>query len=317
VVVVNVAMPRRVDGLLVLLVDDNEIMSKLTRVEFERAGFRVAVTTSAGDALRLASVERPDAIVSDIVMGQVDGFSLCRMFRADTTLASVPIVLLSSYFDEQRDKPLARAAGASDLIRRTPDVATCIDAVVRLLRGGGQFPSRGERPSSVPQRRSSTPAAPRSPVPTAAPEDRYYALLEQASDAVAILAADGVVVTINKTWEALTGKRKSALLGVRMRDIAVPWAPPEPVPGMPRNGSTSIAIVAKGDGRVAYLEMSETRVSIGGAISVLSIGRDITAMVEGFRRSGKLEATPASDKPTRARGETRRAASRGEPDRGA
>jgi PAS domain S-box-containing protein len=284
---------RRVDGQLVLLVDDNEVLAKLTRLAFESAGFRVRVAESAVDALRIAGTARPDVIVSDIVMDQVDGFSLCRMFRAEPTLSKIPLVLISSYFDETRDAPLARAAGATHLVHRTPDVADCVDTVVALLRGGVVPPPKARRTSSPSHRRASIPALARTGATRAKNDDRYEALFDQAADAMAILTPSGVIVSVNKTWEDLTGKNKSELVGLALKDIAKPWVPGDSGAAMRRNRFTSIVAVATAKGKPVYLEIAETRVSVGGAPTVLSIGREVTDLVERHLRSAKGGAGPS------------------------
>jgi PAS domain S-box-containing protein len=108
-------------GRSVLVVDDDPVQRKLTRVQLEQRGYRVTAVASASAALRAARRVSPDAIVSDVLMPGVDGFQLCLEVRSDPDLAGVPVVLVSNHYDADEDVKLAREAGASSLVGRTPE----------------------------------------------------------------------------------------------------------------------------------------------------------------------------------------------------
>jgi DNA-binding response OmpR family regulator len=107
--------PRRV-----LVVDDDEIARQLLATRLEREGYEVVWAEDAGQAVHLALQTRPDAIVSDVVMPGLDGFELCAAMRAREELDAVPIVLLTALDVRAPDRSLARAVGASALVRRSP-----------------------------------------------------------------------------------------------------------------------------------------------------------------------------------------------------
>src|SRR5688572_1682461 len=82
----------------VLVVDDEPLQRKLTSIHLANAGFVVRTAGGASEALAAVRSERPDAIVADVLMGEIDGFTLCRMLREEPELADLPIVLVSSHF---------------------------------------------------------------------------------------------------------------------------------------------------------------------------------------------------------------------------
>jgi CheY-like chemotaxis protein len=96
-----------------LLVDDNPVQRKLMRLQLERLGFAVTAAGNGAEALRTAHAVRPDVIVSDVLMPEVDGFELCRAVRADHDLNRVPVVLMSSAYVADEDRRLAERAGAT------------------------------------------------------------------------------------------------------------------------------------------------------------------------------------------------------------
>ncbi len=133
------------EGHRILLVDDDPVQLKLTRVYFEQSGFEVSVAASAAAALRSARAKRPDVIVSDVLMPDVDGFQLCLDVRRDPRLARVPVVLMSAWYQTEADRDLARRVGANALMMRSHDLKQVGAAVFETLGGGA--PMLADEPS--------------------------------------------------------------------------------------------------------------------------------------------------------------------------
>ena len=121
------------------------------------------MTSDGIEALEKAVIEPPQAIVSDVLMPRQDGFQLCTGVRENPRLAGIPVLLQSSNYAEAEDRALARAAGATDLIVRTPDSSPLVVTVERVLVEGPQPASpsalseshpRGWRSNSSARRRS-------------------------------------------------------------------------------------------------------------------------------------------------------------------
>jgi PAS domain S-box-containing protein len=120
-------------GRRVLVVDDDLVQLKLTRLHLTQFGFQVITTTSTRAALRVARESPPDVILSDVLMPELDGFQLCFEVRRDPTLAQVPVVLASAWYETAADRQLASHAGAAALVQKTPDSQGIADALVRAL----------------------------------------------------------------------------------------------------------------------------------------------------------------------------------------
>ncbi len=117
----------------VLLVDDDPMQRKLARLALGHAGFDVIVAEDGNAALRLASESRPDAVVSDVLMPEMDGFTLCQALRKDAVLASVPVVLMSAHYLEPGDRELAAQCGASRYISRSHGFDAVVSAVLDVI----------------------------------------------------------------------------------------------------------------------------------------------------------------------------------------
>ncbi len=99
----------------VLVVDDDAAMLELVATGLRDAGFRVRALDQPSEFWQTLETVRPDLVVLDIDMPEYTGLQLCRMVRADTTWADLPIVLLTARTDLESFRRGYRA-GADDFI---------------------------------------------------------------------------------------------------------------------------------------------------------------------------------------------------------
>jgi CheY-like chemotaxis protein len=126
-----------VTRLRVHIVDDSRTQAELARGLLEREGHQVVVSLSSLDALREVPAQRPDCVLMDIMMPELDGHELCRRLRALPELAATKLVMMSAkayHFERKRalemgadayfTKPLQPARFARDLERLVADTLT-------------------------------------------------------------------------------------------------------------------------------------------------------------------------------------------------
>ena len=282
-----------VAGPLVLLVDDDPTQLDLTRMLLSHAGFTVVPALGARQALDIAHRRRPDAIVSDVVMGDLDGFSLCSLFRGDPALEGVPVVLVSAHFTGEEDRTLAECAGASALVERTPMLEAELTALRRALADAATAPP-------APQRRRSDEYASRMAIQMAKflartrdVEARYHTLLDHANEAIAVVTPEGEVRDVNPYWERIRQLPREQLIGQNVRDFAAPGHEDSNLERYRRSATTGVARspivpIARADGSTVYMEFSATPVDIDGERLVITMGRDVTETVAATRQ---LEAS--------------------------
>lgn len=99
-------------SLKVLLVEDSPTQAMQTRLELESQGFAVSCAANGVEALTLARSNPPDAIMSDILMPVMDGFTLVRKVRDDPSLSKTPVVLHTATFSAVKDRAFALQIGA-------------------------------------------------------------------------------------------------------------------------------------------------------------------------------------------------------------
>jgi DNA-binding response OmpR family regulator len=79
----------------VLLVDDEKSILMMLEVNFRAAGFDVVTATSGAGALEMAVAARPDAVVLDLGLPDLDGWEVVKRLRELDSVASTPVVVLS------------------------------------------------------------------------------------------------------------------------------------------------------------------------------------------------------------------------------
>jgi twitching motility two-component system response regulator PilG len=101
----------------VLVVDDSPTVRKLVSLTLEKEGYRVVTSAEAVEAQQRIREEIPDLILLDITMPGMDGYQLCKLFKADRQAAHVPVVMLSGK-DGFFDKIRGRMAGSTEYVTK-------------------------------------------------------------------------------------------------------------------------------------------------------------------------------------------------------
>ncbi|MCX6844862.1 MAG: response regulator [candidate division WOR-3 bacterium] len=84
------------ERLEILAVEDSPTQAELLRYLLEQSGYRVAVASTGAQALSLLGERAPSAIISDVIMPEMNGYELCRRIRADERTRDIPVILLTS-----------------------------------------------------------------------------------------------------------------------------------------------------------------------------------------------------------------------------
>ncbi|MCP5100075.1 MAG: response regulator transcription factor [Chloroflexi bacterium] len=118
----------------ILVVDDEERLLSLVKAYLEQGGFRVVTARNGRAALFIARQEKPDLILLDIMMPEMDGYEFMRLHRRD---ADTPIILLTAKVEEN-DKVIGLELGADDYITKpfSPrELLARVRALMRRLKG--------------------------------------------------------------------------------------------------------------------------------------------------------------------------------------
>jgi DNA-binding response OmpR family regulator len=81
---------------IVLVVDDEDMTRKLLRLMLERDGFTILEAEDGQQALEVIAESKPDIVILDVMMPNMDGFTTCQELRSQPETAELPIILLSA-----------------------------------------------------------------------------------------------------------------------------------------------------------------------------------------------------------------------------
>jgi len=123
--------------------DDAEVLDTLGRV-LRHESFEVTLASSGVQALQILETLRPDMVILDIIMPEMDGIAVCKRLRRDSRFASLPILFLTAKGSTD-DIVTGLDAGADDYVVKPFELAELRARVAALLRRG----SRDKNESSV------------------------------------------------------------------------------------------------------------------------------------------------------------------------
>jgi two-component system OmpR family response regulator len=129
-------------GLKVLVVDDEPPITELLNMSLGFEGYEVQVATSGRSGLELAKSFRPDLIVLDVMMPDLDGFQVLRRLREEGN--KVPVLFLTAR-DAVEDRVSGLTAGADDYLAKPFSLAELSARVGSILRRVGSSPDRSSR----------------------------------------------------------------------------------------------------------------------------------------------------------------------------
>jgi DNA-binding response OmpR family regulator len=116
----------------VLVIDDDPVILRLLEVNFQMEGFVVRLAGDGAEGLDAARAERPDVIVSDVMMPRMTGIELLAGLKADEATASIPVILLSAKA-QASDVRAGLDAGADDYVTKPFEPLALVDRVLKLL----------------------------------------------------------------------------------------------------------------------------------------------------------------------------------------
>ncbi len=120
------------DGELILVVEDSPTQAEQLRYILEKNRYRVSVAGNGEEALAMIKGKRPDLVISDILMPEMDGYELCRSIKALDGLQAAPVMLLTSLTD-LRDVMRGLECGADNFITKPYDEGYLLSRIGHLL----------------------------------------------------------------------------------------------------------------------------------------------------------------------------------------
>lgn len=136
----------------VLFVEDDDVIREATQLALERDGFEVTAMPDGLSGLEAFRADRPDIALLDVMVPGLDGVSLCRRIRDEST---VPVIMLSARADSI-DVVLGLEAGADDYVTKPFDGAVLVARIRAVLRRFGHASGPGAG-TAAPAETSASP----------------------------------------------------------------------------------------------------------------------------------------------------------------
>src|SRR5581483_2433202 len=116
----------------ILVVDDDPTITKLVSLVLMQTGYNVTTAATAEEGLALAKRLSPDLAILDVMLPGMDGYTLCRKLRENSSTSLMPILMLTAQA-ETRDKLAGFNAGADDYLTKLFDLVELVYRIKALL----------------------------------------------------------------------------------------------------------------------------------------------------------------------------------------
>jgi CheY-like chemotaxis protein len=122
----------------VVVADDELVVRQMLADKLGRAGYQVLLARDGQEALELVRANRPQIVVLDWVMPEMDGLTACRHLKSDPTTAAIPIIVLTAR-GQDSDREACKAAGADLWMVKPVSLRILLDHIRRLGGDGGRI----------------------------------------------------------------------------------------------------------------------------------------------------------------------------------
>lgn len=123
-------------GARILLVEDNELNRDMLSRRLERRGYVVMLAVNGVEALQRASADRPELVLMDMSLPEIDGWEATRRLKADPATRAIPVIALTAHA-MSGDRERALEAGCDDFDTKPVDLPRLLEKMQALLANGG------------------------------------------------------------------------------------------------------------------------------------------------------------------------------------
>lgn len=206
------------DSEKILVVDDTPANLSLLQDILEKKGFDVRCALSGQWALQAIERERPDLILLDIAMPEMDGFELCSKLKNEEATRDVPVIFISARSGNE-DKIRGFELGAADYITK-PFFEAEILARIRTQLDGARYQAELKELNNALLHKveDRTKQLIKS-------EHRFRAAADTANDAIVSINVDGLVVSWNRSAERIFGYKEDGIVGQAWRSLFIQQHP--------------------------------------------------------------------------------------------
>lgn len=123
----------------ILAVDDESDLTDLLHYHLTKAGHEVAVAATGWQALESVRQQRPDLILLDLMLPDLDGFGVCELLRRDPETATIPVIIISAWTSRE-SRQMGAELGALDYLTKPFSPAELVSRVNDLVAARNHNP---------------------------------------------------------------------------------------------------------------------------------------------------------------------------------
>ena len=116
----------------ILLVDDEQAIVDLLAAMLRKNGYEVSTALSGKSCLKKASQDKPDLIILDVLMPDLDGFEVCKQLKESESTKDIPVIMLTALIKEE-DLTKGLNEGASCFISKPFSIIDVLDEIRSVL----------------------------------------------------------------------------------------------------------------------------------------------------------------------------------------
>jgi len=119
----------------ILIIDDEEDNLELEKARLEASGYKIIALESGDSAQTVATAEKPDLVLLDVMMPKKDGYKICQELKACASTRDIPVIVFTAdYQGEHAVKRKAKEAGADDYILKPFDAKSLLAKIKSLIK---------------------------------------------------------------------------------------------------------------------------------------------------------------------------------------
>lgn len=275
---------------VILIADDTESNRRLLQAVLEGAGYKTLMAEDGERALAILKSKHVDAVVSDILMPNVDGFRLCTEVKSSPKTKHIPVLLQSSAYLSSEDEGFAESIGADAFLRRPYDLDTLLKAVQKMLSNTAAEPIESDAEAIEKrhtERMAATLARTQSDLVQISKDakegsDRFRSLTDHLPVAYIYCDADSVIREWNPAAEKIFGFSAEAAVGQSLDQFLFSEGAAE------LSGGTDTPIEhTRQNGEKVACEWSHTVLTTtkGQIKGMISVAKDVTERVASDART--------------------------------
>ena len=117
----------------ILIVDDEKDFIDALSARLEARGFDIIEAYTGKEGIEKAHSEKPDLIILDIMLPEMDGYDVCRKLKIDENYKNIPIIMLTAKF-QPSDVKFAKEMGADEYLTKPLELDLLLDLVSKFLK---------------------------------------------------------------------------------------------------------------------------------------------------------------------------------------